>query len=133
MKILTKERRLKIVIPDKYTGYLKSLDRWLIDDKQVDLLLQAQAELTRDEIEKEKHRIGTTASGIPVYSRPSSGTIEYPYLPDDCHHRKFIFVSTSKMSVEGVEFTPTVDYENTIKSCANCMSALQECGYKQIG
>lgn len=119
MKILTEEQRRQYC---KAYGdeYIKNLnDLYNLTPNMIERLLQAQAELTRDEL-AEPYKKLMNEMGVR-----ESGTIEYPYLPDGLlRKRDFIF--------EG-EHGGIIHVTERANSMAGSMTALREHGYIQIG
>jgi hypothetical protein len=118
---------------------------WVIEDTNFTLLLQAQAELTRDEIRDDYGKnqfnssypygwysyppmaTGANCNLFVSVLQPDSGPIEYPYTEPELLHRKFLFEK------DGQEVPMVVDDGNTVENCAKCMGYMQRLGYKQIG
>jgi hypothetical protein len=71
---------MKILTPDKIRQISHDI-YWEVPVEDVSNLLQAQAELTREEICQKINRQIDTGEVVVTKARPSSGTIEYPYLP----------------------------------------------------
>jgi len=79
---------------------------WWMTEQQMEAVLQAQAELTRDEITTNLAIKNWDKANKHTSDRPDSGPIEYPYLLDTQAYREFVFKNDFN---EVVRVTKTTD------------------------
>lgn len=135
MKILDEQQRFDSLgsVNDGHMCWEKGNNIWTLTESAFKIILQAQAELTREEFIKDLKSFGVPNRYIypdfyvPITARPDSGPIEYHYLPDNDKYRKFLF-SDGFITVSVV-----ADDFNSFSKCARDMSHYQQIGFKQIG